>query len=255
MAESGLVRIENDVFASGRFRTPVCICIDVSASMREIVDGVVFDTGRIEMHDGEVWKVVEGGVSRMQKTVEFLKEFKRVLLDNGSEESVDLCIVTFSDYAQVVMDFTPINAVEMPKSFNVSGGTDLGSGLQLALKELNDRKALYKSEGVEYYQPIMVVMSDGEANGNQELLNEMCLEIHKQEESKRLSTFPIVLDDKSARASLDKISHRHALGLKSEEFSAFFQWLSQSIDSVSSSTPGETVKLPQPDFAADWVEL
>lgn len=253
---TALTKVDQEAFVNGRVRIPVSLCIDVSDSMNEIVEGEVHDTGRRETKDGRVWRIVEGGTTRMQKLIEALAEFKGMLMkDNVAKESVDLCIVTFSDYAQVVMDFTPINAVEMPKSFNVSGGTDLGSGLQLALKELNDRKALYKSEGVEYYQPIMVVMSDGEANGNQELLNEMCLEIHKQEESKRLSTFPIVLDDKSARASLDKISHRHALGLKSEEFSAFFQWLSQSIDSVSSSTPGETVKLPQPDFAADWVEL
>lgn len=41
------------------------------------------------------------------------------------------------------------------------GMTCMGEGLSLALDLLKKRKAKYKATGVDYYQPILVVMSDG----------------------------------------------------------------------------------------------
>ena len=270
MAESGLVRIENDVFASGRFRTPVCICIDVSASMREIVDGVVFDTGRIEMHDGEVWKVVEGGVSRMQKTVEFLKEFKRVLLDNGSEESVDLCIVTFSDDARVAMHFTPLGKAVIPDSFEASGGTNLGLALKIGLKAIDDRIDIYRSEGVEYFPPLMIVMSDGTMNGDYMMFDEMCGIIHRNESQRgRLRVIPVALDDKKGKRHMDAISIKGSVGLHDPEFlRSVFEWINWVADDgsyedtpyerlLSSSSESEThlPKMPDPEFCSKWNDL
>lgn len=48
----------------------------------------------------------------------------------------------------------------MPK-MEAEGMTCMGEGLSLALDLLEKRKAKYKATGVDYYQPILVVMSDG----------------------------------------------------------------------------------------------
>ncbi len=256
MANMSLTKVDQEAFENGRARVPVCLCIDVSASMDQIVEGETQDTGRREFLDGVEWKIVTGGISRKKKLIEALADFKEMLMENAvSKESVDLCIVTFSDFANVFMDFTPIASVDMPQNLETADYTDLGAGLKLSLDELNARKNLYKAQAVEYYQPILVVMSDGAANGNEALFEEVCAQIHKQESERRLSVFSIVLDDKSAKSSLEKISSRPPLGLKSSNFKEFFNWLSQSIDRVSSSTPGNVVKLAPPTFQASWDEL
>ena len=40
----------------------------------------------------------------------------------------------------------------------------MGEGVDLALNLLEQRKAAYKATGVDYYQPILVLMSDGVYN-------------------------------------------------------------------------------------------
>lgn len=52
------------------------------------------------------------------------------------------------------------------------GMTCMGEGLSLALDLLEKRKTKYKATGVDYYQPILVVMSDGLPNGNRRVWDE-----------------------------------------------------------------------------------
>ena len=57
------------------------------------------------------------------------------------------------------------------------GMTCMGEGLSLALDLLEKRKAKYKATGVDYYQPILVVMSDGLPNGNRRVWDEAGMDL------------------------------------------------------------------------------
>ena len=55
-----------------------CLCVlvlDVSGSMREVVDGNVTLTGRKEMIDGQLYDIVEGGITKLDGLNEGLKDF------------------------------------------------------------------------------------------------------------------------------------------------------------------------------------
>ena len=51
-----------------------------------------------------------------------------------------------------------------------NGNTPMGEGVRLALDLLDKRKQEYKDKGVDYYQPWLVLMSDGQPNGNVAIL-------------------------------------------------------------------------------------
>ena len=57
------------------------------------------------------------------------------------------------------------------------GMTCMGEGLSLALDLLEKRKAKYKATGVDYYQPILVVMSDGLPNGKRRVWDEAGMDL------------------------------------------------------------------------------
>lgn len=71
------------------------------------------------------------------------------------------------------------------------GMTCMGEGLSLALDLLEKRKTKYKATGVDYYQPILVVMSDGLPNGNRRVWDEAVERIRALCASRKLSVVAV----------------------------------------------------------------
>lgn len=69
--------------------------------------------------------------------------------------------------------------------------TCMGEGLSLALDLLEKRKTKYKATGVDYYQPILVVMSDGLPNGNRRVWDEAVERIRALCASRKLSVVAV----------------------------------------------------------------
>ena len=121
----------------------------------------------------------------------------------------------------------------------------MGEGVKLALKMLDDRKELYKSKGIQYYQPWLVIMTDGENNGDINELQEAIDMTVKKVNSAKLAVFPIGIGKDADMNTLAKFSpKRPPLRLKGLNFKEFFQWLSQSISRTSVSKQGERIVLP-----------
>lgn len=78
----------------------------------------------------------------------------------------------------------------MPE-MEAEGMTCMGEGLSLALDLLEKRKAKYKATGVDYYQPILVVMSDGLPNGNRRVWDEAVERIRALCASRKLSVVAV----------------------------------------------------------------
>ncbi|AFI04630.1 vWA domain-containing protein [Helicobacter cetorum] len=198
-------------------RVPVCLCLDISSSM----SGAPID----ELNKG-------------------VQEFyKAINDDDDAKDSAEVCIVTFNSSTQVLEPFSSIKGNFTPPTLYASGMTAMGAGVELALNELEKRKAYYKSNGIDYYQPFMVLMTDGEPT---DYINQATQKTCDLEAQKKLTILPIGIGGANMQILGQFSQLRQPMKLHGLDFKAFFQWLSKSVSVVSSSTAGNAVNLPNP---------
>lgn len=213
MQEEYVLRQE-DLVENPTARVPICLVLDVSGSM-----------------GGAPIQELQDGVKMF---------FDAIRQDEVAQYAAEICIVTFGDVAQKALDFMSIERQSVP-NLVASGLTPMGQATTLALDLLDARKEDYKRAGVDYYQPWMVVMTDGEPTDD---ISSAAARIKSLVTSKKLTVFPIGIGDSANLTKLGELSPtRPALRLKGLNFREFFQWLSRSVSRVSQSTPGEAVAL------------
>ena len=248
MSSFDLLR-KQDLVENPTPRVPICLCLDVSTSMGAIIDPEnTRPTGETYYKDGREWQVVTGGTSRIDKLREGVEKFYDAIRnDKVAKYSAEISIVTFADSATCILDFANIERQKEIPELIPNGETYMGEGVNLALDLLEARKKEYQNAGVDYFQPWLVLMSDGFPNGSESEFNRARKRITGLVESKRLTVFPIGISEEADLNALNKLSPRRAaLRFKNYKFEEFFEWLSQSVARVSASTPGEEVPLPPP---------
>ncbi|MCI7569666.1 MAG: VWA domain-containing protein [Desulfovibrio sp.] len=200
-------------------RVPVCLCLDTSGSMM-----------------GQPIDELNRGIRQF---------FQEVAADEVARYAVDICVVTFGDQGvKLLQDFHSLDAASCP-SLTANGGTPMGEALTIALDKLAQRKQMYKDSGIDYFQPWLVIMTDGQPNGDRNVLEAACRETSSLQAERKLSIFPIGIGHDADMAVLSRISpKRPPLRLEGLKFVEFFQWLSQSLARVSQSIPGEQTDLP-----------
>lgn len=236
-------------------RVPICLCLDTSGSMGA-VEGDCIETGETIYMDGKTWNLVTGGTCRIDELIAGVQLFYDAIReDEVAVFSAEICIVTFNNDAACVMDFANIERQEELPELEATGDTAMGEGVNLALDLLEERKKEYRDKGVDYYQPWLVLMTDGEPNGNKEELERAIRRTTEMVNTKKLTIFPIGIGNEADMDTLNKFSpKRPALKLQGLKFKEFFAWLSQSVSRVSQSTPEETVKLDVEPIKG-WAEL
>ncbi|OUN06041.1 hypothetical protein B5G43_10660 [Flavonifractor sp. An92] len=197
-------------------RIPVALCLDVSGSMF-----------------GKPMEELNTGVTR------YLEEVRK---DELALSSAETALVTFGDTAQRIADFDTADRLR-PPVLEADGITDMGAGLALALDLLEQRKKAYQSAGVDYYQPILVVMSDGAPNGDPRVLKAAVVRIQEQLDRRKLTVVAVGLGPDADLEMLSRLSRRQAVRLSGTRFREFFLWLSRSVASVSATLPGEETSL------------
>lgn len=256
MNDFSLLR-KKDLVENPTARVPICLCLDTSTSMGAIIDPEnTRETGQRFFKDGEWWDVVEGGTSRIQRLQEGIESFYAAIRsDKVAKYAAEISIVTFSDSAKCVLDFANIDRQNELPDLIPDGETAMGEGVNLALDLLEARKKEYSDAGVDYFQPWLVLMSDGYPTGSTTELNRAQNRIKELVDNKKLTVFPIGISEEADLTTLNKLSpKRSALRFKNLKFGEFFEWLSQSVSRVSSSTPGEEVPLPPPP-PSGWDQL
>lgn len=210
-------------------RVPVSLCIDTSGSMlgdkiRELVQGVNLFYDAIDE-------------------------------DDDAHDAAEVSIVAFNTGASLIQDFASIERLQRIDSIDPTGGTALGEGVNLALDTLETRKSAYSDTGVLYYQPWLVLMTDGQPNGDARELERAVERVTEMVAAKKLTVFPIGIGTDADLKVLERFSpSRPPLRLRGLNFKEFFEWLSKSVSRVSQSTPGDTVKLDLEGLAG-WAEL
>lgn len=216
-----LIVRQQDLVENPSARVAICLVLDTSGSM-----------------DGPPIQELNEGVDLF---------FKAILNDDVARYSAEISVVTFGGSVETVLDFMSIERQVRP-SLSAAGNTPMGAGIVEALNLLQARKEEYGRVGVDYYQPWMVLMTDGAPTDDISLA---ATKISQLVSARKLTVFPIGIGAEADMSTLRKLSPtRPPLRLKGLNFPEFFEWLSKSVSKVSQSTPGEDVPLDVSGIAA-----
>lgn len=201
-------------------RVPVVLCLDVSASM-----------------------TIDNRIDQLNQGVQ--EFFRSISEDHIARYSAEICIVTFGSEAQKLVDF---NYADRQKeafakmTLQARGNTAMGSAVEMSLSLLDARKKEYQEKGIDYWQPWLVLMTDGQATDNIDTAVARCQELVGQG---KLVIFPLALGKGANLKQLELFSpKRPPMRINEHKMSEFFNWLSQSVRTTSQSTLGDKVNLP-----------
>jgi uncharacterized protein YegL len=173
-----------------------------------------------------------------------LRAFRRQLVGDGlAARRVEVAIVTFDSHVRVAQPFVTVDRFT-PPTLTASGGTRMGGGIEAALTLLEARKSLYKSNGIAYYRPWIVLITDGKPEGESPAAVERARRrLRDAERRKRAMLFAVAVEGADVHA-LRGFTDGDLYELDGMEFRELFVWLSTSMQVVSHSADSETVALP-----------
>jgi len=204
----------SDLTENPTARVPICLVLDTSGSM-----------------DGEP-------ISELNEAIAMF--FSAINSDEMAHDAADISIVTFGGKVAQTVEFGSIDR-QSPPMLIASGSTPMGQAVETALFLLEERKQQYKATGVDYYQPWIVLMTDGTPTDSITNAVSSCVNL---ELNKKLVMFPIAIGNDADMTTLAKFSSlRPPLKLKGLRFKELFTWLAKSVSATSQSTPGDRVQL------------
>ncbi len=204
---------ESDFGRSTRRRLPICFCLDVSGSMSG---------------------------NPIQELNEGLQSFFSSIRDNEETRSAaDICIVTFGGKVDIVLPFGKLTKNQsIPLVQATASLTPIGEGILTALELLSERKDGYKHLGIKYYQPWLVVITDGAPQGEESMENmeRAIAAANELEASGRLVIFNIGVGHSVDFKLLKRLSAKRAepISIQSTQFSKLFEFLGSSSSSIIS---------------------
>ena len=208
----------NDLIDNPTPRCPVALVLDTSGSM-----------------SGQPIDQLNVGIQL------FLDEVQR---DDLARWSVDLAVYTAGGTVECIQPFIGVEQIAGFVPLNASGGTPLGQATRMALDDLEARKRAYSDTGVPYYQPWLVLISDG-APGD--IWQDAAQRASALSAQRKLVSLPIGVQGADLDV-LSQFSSKPAVSLDGLKFRELFQWLSASMARVSASTSSDaSVQLPSMD--------
>jgi uncharacterized protein YegL len=181
---------------------------------------------------------------------EGLTTFKDVLSkDPVASKRVEIAIVTFDSSVKLLQDFVTIEQFNPPVIGDLGPATLMSAGINMALDLVHNRKDLYRSNGVTYYQPWIFMITDGAPTESDQEVQSAGQRVREAETNKRLSFFAVGVEGADME-KLRSISVRDPVKLKGLDFKAMFVWLSASMQKVSASKVGQQVPLQPVGWAA-----
>lgn len=189
-----------------------------------------------------------------------IEKFYNEINNNSKNEilkySLDLSILGFrfdsrarETYPVVVNKFSIMENQSVPV-FNAFGHTPLGATVNTAIDMLEKRKEMYRVAGIQYYQPMLVIISDGDPTDNIESATKRAIELSLK---RKLSVYPVIIGedgnlDNLQRFTPNKISKR----IKTEDLPQVFKWLVSSVKKVSESTIDFDISI---NITKDWKDI
>ncbi|WP_198293859.1 vWA domain-containing protein [Dechloromonas agitata] len=216
--ETTMNESHDDLIDNPTPRCPVALVLDTSGSM-----------------SGQPIEQLNAGIEL------FIDEVKR---DDLARWSVDLAVYTAGGLADCIQSFIGVEQIVGFSPLDASGGTPLGQATRMALDDLEARKKSYRDAGVPYYQPWLVLISDGAPDYGWQDAAQRASALSAQ---RKLVSLPIGVQGADLSV-LSQFSSKPAVALDGLKFRELFQWLSASMARVSASTSSDaSVHLPSVD--------
>jgi uncharacterized protein YegL len=190
---------QNSVNTSTR-KFPICLVLDTSGSMH-----------------GENIRALNENVRNFLTFVENNPKAQR---------NAEIAIIEFGGDVRVVSGYNSIDNIKF-EDLDAYGATPLGAAVEKALSLLDIRRQYYRSNAIEHYKPIMLIMSDGEPTDD---YLSVASEVFDMVEKKQLKIFPVGIGIKFNTVHLSRFSPflKPRLIQKSSDFSELFELLSAS---------------------------
>lgn len=170
--------------------------------------------------------------------------------DALASKRVEVAVVTFGGAVQTASQFATADSF-YPPVLTAGGDTPMGAAIHQGLAMVRDRKNEYRQNGIMFYRPWIFLITDGSPTDE---WRAAAAAIREGEASKAFAFFAVGVKG----ANLDilrELSSRAPLQLDGLRFTDLFQWLSNSQQRVSQSTPGEEVALPNPTGPSGWASI
>lgn len=160
---------------------------------------------------------------------------------------VETAVITFSDEAKLIHPFSSVDSI--PDIELAAGGwTSLGAAIDLGLQTIDERKAFYKEEGVDYYRPFLVLITDGSPTDLKgPRLQEMADKLQGAARDRKF--IPLFFGTGNTDfAKLKQLvgNTGTVAGIDGARFEEFFRWLSKSVSGLKDSKPGEVIQFVNP---------
>jgi len=193
-------------------RLPICLALDTSGSM----DGAKLN----ELNAAVAW---------------FFNEVRK---DEMAAMTAEIATVSFGGEVRQLTEISGIERQQVPW-LTASGGTPIGAAVMKCLDLLDQAKREYKELGIDYFQPWLVLMTDGSPTDDIAKAVELCQQRIK---SKKLTVIPIAIGADADIPTLARFSKSDLppLRLGSALLKEFFAWLAKSIQQTSMSSPADS---------------
>ena len=192
---------------------------------------------------------------RMDTLNRSIREFKtQVCEDQLTSIRAEIAIIAFSDRPRIAQEFVTADRFE-PEQLGVEGGTKIGIAVVKALDVVEERKRSYRANGINYYRPIIILITDGwPEHDSPEEIREATRRVREAEEERHAAVFSFGVDENSNTDAISAMMapHRPAKHIRSAQLGKLFEWLSNSLSAISTSQPGQRITLPDPDKYLDF---
>ena len=184
-------------------------------------------------------------ISELNRGLRIFKE--QLQNDELASKRVEVAVITFETKVRICNEFQTADRFE-PEYLTTGGCTSMGEAIETAINILDERKNEYKQNGISYYRPWIFLITDGAPTDSVDVA---ARKVHDGENSKQFAFFAVGTED-ADMYKLKEISVREPLVLDGLNFSSLFQWLSNSMSSVSRSNLDAEVMLEAP---SGWAKI
>ena len=184
-------------------------------------------------------------ITELQEGLElFAHELKN---DDDASQKVQVLVIKCGGSAEVIGDWIDAENFS-PPSLSASGGTPLGEAVELASREIEMRKSVYRSNGISYLKPWLFIISDGAPT---DLYRSSAEKLVSEEHAGKFTTFPIAVEGADLEI-MAEFSIRPPQKLQGTEFKKLFQWISASVR-IGSQKADDSDKISLP--SVNWAEV